>query len=71
MLDYAPPTPLTADNLAGHLVFGLDRSHVRSVMVAGRFVVSDRRIVSLDARAVMARARQAAPALWARMDALP
>ena len=35
VLDYRPPTPLTSDNLAGHLLFGLDRSHVRSVMVAG------------------------------------
>jgi putative selenium metabolism protein SsnA len=71
VLDYAPPTPLSAENLAGHLVFGLDRSHVRTVMVAGRIVVSDRRIVSLDARAILARARQAAPALWARMESVP
>jgi len=70
VLDYRPPTPLRADNLAGHLLFGLDRSHVRSTMVAGRFVLRDRRIVSVDEEAVLARARGAAMRLWERMRAL-
>ena len=71
VLDYRPPTLLHAENLAGHILFGLDRSHVRSVLVAGRWVVSDRRITGLDARAAFARARAVAPALWQRMADLP
>ena len=67
--DYRPPTPLAADNLAGHLLFGLDRSHVRSVMVAGRFVVKEGRVVTLDADAARVRAREAAASLWTRMAA--
>jgi putative selenium metabolism protein SsnA len=67
VLDYRPPTPLTAENLAGHLLFGLDRSHVRSTMVAGRFVLRDRRIAGVDEEAVFARAREAAEGLWRRM----
>jgi cytosine/adenosine deaminase-related metal-dependent hydrolase len=70
VLDYRPPTPLAADNLAGHLLFGLDRSHVRSTMAAGRFVLRDRRIVSVDEAAVLARAQEAAGRLWERMAAL-
>jgi putative selenium metabolism protein SsnA len=68
VLDYRPPTPLTAENLAGHLLFGLDRSHVRSTMVAGRFVLRDRRITGVDEAAVFAGARRAAETLWVRMD---
>ncbi len=60
VLDYRPPTPLEAGNLAGHLLFGLDRSHVRSTMVAGRFVLRDRRVTTVDEAAVFARARRAA-----------
>ena len=67
VLDYRPPTPLTAENLAGHLLFGLDRSHVRSTMVAGRFVLRDRRITTVDEAAVLASARGAAGRLWERM----
>jgi cytosine/adenosine deaminase-related metal-dependent hydrolase len=68
VLDYQPPTPLTADNLAGHLLFGLDRSHVRSTMVAGRFVLRDRRITTVDEPAVLARARAVARRVWERME---
>jgi putative selenium metabolism protein SsnA len=67
VLDYHPPTPLTSDNLAGHLLFGLDRSHVRSTMVAGRFVLRDRRLTTVDEAAVFERARRSAGALWQRM----
>jgi putative selenium metabolism protein SsnA len=67
VLDYRPPTRLHSENLAGHVLFGLDRSHVRSVLVAGRWVVSDRRLTAVDMRAAFARAREVAPALWQRM----
>jgi len=70
VLDYQPPTPVTAENLAGHLLFGLDRSHVRSTMVAGRFVLRDRRIATVDEGTVFARARAAAGRLWERMFSL-
>jgi len=70
VLDYRPPTPLTAESLAGHLLFGLDRSHVRSTMVAGRFVLRDRRITTVDEAQVLSRARVAAAALWERMAGL-
>jgi putative selenium metabolism protein SsnA len=68
VLDYRPPTPLHAGNLAGHLLFGLDRSHVRSTMVAGRWVLRDRRILTVDEADVFARARVTAEALWKRMS---
>jgi putative selenium metabolism protein SsnA len=70
VLDYRPPTPLTADNLAGHLLFGVDRSHVRSTIVAGRFVLRDRAIVTIDEAAVLARARTSAARLWERIRKL-
>ena len=68
---YDPPTPLHSGNLAGHLLFGLDRSHVSSVIVAGRFVVRDRKLLTLDSRATFERSRPAAAALWQRMERLP
>jgi len=70
VLDYRPPTEVHGDNLAGHLLFGIDRSHVRSVMVAGRWTVRDRRLAGVDAAAIFARARDAARDVWSRMAAL-
>jgi cytosine/adenosine deaminase-related metal-dependent hydrolase len=70
VLDYRPPTPLHAGSLAGHLLFGLDRSHVRSTIVAGRFVLRDRHLTNVDEAAVFARARAVAASLWDRMQRL-
>jgi len=70
VLDYRPPTELHGDNLAGHLLFGVDRSHVRSVMVAGRWVLRDRRVTSVDEAQVYAAARSAARDVWSRMASL-
>jgi putative selenium metabolism protein SsnA len=69
VLQYAPPSPLRTENLAGHLLFGLDRSHVRSVLVAGRWIVRDRQLTGLDARAVFARAQAEAERVWQAMAA--
>src|SRR4029453_2930665 len=71
VFDYRPPTRLFSDNLAGHVLFGLDRSHVRSVLVAGRWVVSDRRITGLAAPAAVPRAGDVSATLWQRMADLP
>ena len=42
VLDYQPPTPLTAEGLAAIGCSGCSR-HVRDVLVAGELVVRDRR----------------------------
>ncbi len=44
ILDYDAPTPLTADSLAGHWLYGLGARWVRDVIVAGSVVVRDRRL---------------------------
>lgn len=71
MTDYVPSTPLTTENLAGHMLFGLSSRHVRSVMCAGRWVLRDRLVVEVDEADCLARAKDAARSLWARMDSVP
>jgi putative selenium metabolism protein SsnA len=70
VLDYDSPTPLETSNLAGHALFGLSARHVRDVMVAGRWIVRDRRHQLVDEDELQARARSAAPLLWERMQKL-
>ena len=70
VLDYDPPAPLTEDNLAGHWLFGLSSRHVRDVFVAGRPVVEDRQLIGADREGVVARGREAAQRLWARMEGI-
>ncbi len=67
---YDSPTPLVAQNLGGHLAFGMGCGSVDSVMVNGRMVYQDRAF-PFDVEPIYAEARKAAAALWRRMDALP
>jgi cytosine/adenosine deaminase-related metal-dependent hydrolase len=66
-LDYAPPTPLTAGNLAWHLLFGVEASTITTTICAGRVLMRDRRVLSLDAPEIAARAREGAAQVWARI----
>jgi len=69
-LDYDPPTPVTADNVIGHLLFGLSARHVRAVWVGGRRVVDDKRVIRVMPERLGADARRVAVALWERMREL-
>ena len=68
VLDYDPSTPLMAENLPGHLLFGLGARHVRDVVAGGAVVVQDRKPTRVDPAAVKARAREEAARLWRRME---
>jgi putative selenium metabolism protein SsnA len=68
VLEYPEPTPVSGGNLGGHWMFGLDASRVRDVMVAGRWVVRERRLTLADQDEIAATAREAAGRLWRRMD---
>ncbi len=67
VLDYAAPTPVSADSLGGHWVFGLSARAVRDVVVAGRVVVADRRLALVDGDRLAADARGQAERLWRRL----
>ncbi len=66
ILSYESPTPLTPDNLLGHLIFGMNASHVESVMVSGEFVVENRRISRLNVAPIYEKARTLTTRLWNR-----
>ena len=66
LVDYFPPTPLDARNLFGHILFGIANAPVDSLLVNGRFVLRDRRCVTVDERQVAERAAAQARSLWSR-----
>jgi len=66
LVDYDPPTPLSAGNLPWHLLFGVDGTGVDTTIVGGRVLMRRRELQTLDEAAIMARARQLAANLWQR-----
>src|SRR6266446_3097078 len=64
VLDYPTPTPVTPQNLYGHLIFGMSSQFVTDVMVNGRWVVKDRRVVGVDEEKIRAEAQRVARKVW-------
>jgi putative selenium metabolism protein SsnA len=67
LVDYEPPTPLTAGNLPWHIIFGLDGTRVDTTIVGGRILMRNKKLLTLDEVAVMDRARELAGKLWQRV----
>jgi cytosine/adenosine deaminase-related metal-dependent hydrolase len=69
-VDSVPPTPISEENLFGHLVYGSSEAPVRHTVARGRILLEDFRHTSLDPEELAARARELALPLWARFRSL-
>ena len=67
--DYASPTPLVPENIAGHMVFGMGSAIVETVMVNGSLVMEERQF-DFDIAPIYEEARGQAKALWERMNTI-
>ena len=70
MVDYHPFTELTAGNLPWHILFGFEADAVTSTMVAGKWLMRDRELLTLDEEAIAARARELSAGVWERYAAI-
>jgi len=70
VLDQAPPTPVTPENVFAHLVYGVAGSPVRHTVARGRVVMENHRITTLDSTAIATESGVATPELWKRYHAM-
>jgi putative selenium metabolism protein SsnA len=70
VLDYQPPTPLHGENLAWHWMFSFGAHQVESVMIAGQWVLRNRKFPLVDEERIRIEARVQATRLWQRMQEL-
>jgi putative selenium metabolism protein SsnA len=66
LVDYHPSTPLSEGNLPWHILFGFHESMVTSTIVAGKILMEDRKLTTLDEEAITAQARSLVPEVWER-----
>jgi len=66
LVDYEPPTPLTAENWYGHLLFGFHGGRVDTTIIGGKILMRNRQLLHLDEAAIAARARKLAQKVWER-----
>ncbi|HEY2981442.1 MAG TPA: putative aminohydrolase SsnA [Anaerolineales bacterium] len=65
-VDYHPFTPLTAENLPWHIIFGFEPSMVTSTIVGGKLLMKERQLLTLDEAEIAAKALEHAPQIWKR-----
>lgn len=66
LLDYHPTTPIHADNLPWHILFGVSGGHVHSTICHGQVLMKNRELLTLDEEAITARSRERAASTWER-----
>ena len=66
---YDAPTPLSAENIAGHMAFGMQSKNVETVIVGGNIVIENGSLTK-GLSGIYADARKEAAALWKRMDTI-
>lgn len=63
-LDYKNYTPLTANNIGGHIIFGMHGRQVVDTIIAGKFVMKNREIVTVDEDKLFAESQARAVEVW-------
>jgi putative selenium metabolism protein SsnA len=69
LVDYRPSTPMDDTNIEEHITDGLRAGMVTTTMVAGKLLMKDRKLMTLDEEEVTARARELAGRVWKRIGA--
>ena len=69
VLDYAPPTPLTAHDLDAHLIAASGLARVTSTVSAGKLLMQDRVLLVVDEEKLLEGARKQAADLGRRVNA--
>jgi putative selenium metabolism protein SsnA len=67
-VDFHPFTPLSAGNLPWQIIFGIQESMITSTMVAGKFLMKDKELLTLDEEKIASEARKLAPEIWKRYE---
>ncbi|MBW1649139.1 MAG: amidohydrolase family protein [Deltaproteobacteria bacterium] len=67
ILDYNSPTEVTADNFLGHFIFGIDSSHIQSVIANGKLIIENKQTILVNEDDILIYARQMGLKLWDKM----
>jgi putative selenium metabolism protein SsnA len=69
-VDYHPFTPMTPGNLPWHILFGFHESMVTGTIVAGKPLMYQRELLTLDESQIAAEALQVSKKTWERFETI-
>ena len=68
VMDYKPFTPFSAENLQGHILFGLEGKNCRTTIINGKVLYKDREFVDIDEDALNAKILVESKKLWGELN---
>ncbi len=67
VLDYNSPTELTSENFLGHFIYGIDSTHIDTVISKGKIIVENKQMTTVDENEILKSARKQGLKLWEKM----
>ena len=68
VMDYKPFTPFSADNIDGHMLFGMMGKNCRTTIINGRVLYKDREFVDIDEDKINAFCMEQSKKLWGELN---
>ena len=68
VMDYKPFTPFSAENIDGHMLFGMMGKNCRTTIINGKVLYKDREFVDIDEERINAWTMEQAKKLWGELN---
>ena len=68
VMDYKPFTPFGAENIDGHMLFGMMGKNCRTTIINGKVLYKDREFVGIDEDAINAWTMEQSKKLWGELN---
>ncbi len=67
IVDYDPLTPMHANNINSHVLFGMNGRSVTHTIINGKIIMKDRELLTADEKEINSKSRELAQNLWNRL----
>ena len=68
VMDYKPFTPFSAENIDGHMLFGMEGRNCRTTIINGKVLYKDREFVGIDEDKINAWCMEQSKKLWGELN---
>ena len=68
VMDYKPFTPFSAENIDGHMLFGMEGRNCRTTIINGKVLYKDREFVGIDEERINAWTMEQSKKLWGELN---
>ena len=68
VMDYKPYTPFSADNIDGHMIFGMNGRQCLTTVANGKILMHNRQLIDIDEEEINSKILETAKKLWKNIN---